>query len=187
MPWIVSNPIYVGRPPAASSTSFVPVTESIRYHDGVPTNEWGVLKNDTSRGLLDVIHEHGAARLLLQYTLGGTKEENPYVSLWMPAGNDIADFSRLAFRGRADRPTRIWVQLWRQVPTGNEYWRRSVYLDPVERDIVIPLAEMRPAESGTPAIAPLSTIATVVFLVDQLHTPIGTSGQIWLGDVRYQR
>jgi hypothetical protein len=82
---------------------------------------------------------------------------------------------------------RIWVQLWRPVRTGNEYWRRSVYLDPVERDIVIPFSELLPADARTPRTVPLATIISVQFVVDGVHTPIGESSQFWIGNVRYQR
>jgi hypothetical protein len=185
VPWIVSNPIYVGGSDPASTPAFTASTESVRR--GLRIDDWGIEESDKSRSVLDLSHEHGATRWLLHYTLGGTREESPYIALAMLAGSDISAFDHLAFRGRADRPTRIWVQLWRPVPTGNEYWRRSIYLDPVERDVVIPFAEMQPATPHMPATVPLSTIVTVQFVFDQLHTPIGSSGEIWIGDVRYQR
>jgi len=201
IPWIVSNPIYVGDPPH-EGPPFRPAAESIRYRgampdtarrrdDGVPDSDewqgWGIELHEKSKGVLDVVPGNGQTRLLLQYVLGGTKGDSPYVALGMPAGPDVQAFDHLAFKGRADRPMRIWVQFWRPVPTGNEYWRRSVYLDPVERDIVIPFAEMLPSAPGTARAAPLSTIVSIMFVVDSVHTPLGAKGQLWIGDIRYQR
>jgi hypothetical protein len=180
VPWIVSNPIYIGNH-TESAPAFRPTTESVLYRDALPGDGWGIEKKPEassptattavtsapaarSHGLLDVQHERGQTRLLVEYTLGGTRNDNPYVALAMPAGSNLAAYDHLAFRGRADRPTRIWVQFWRPVPAGNQYWRRSVYLDPLEREIVVPFAEMRPAEPGTPARVPLPTIVTVPFV-----------------------
>lgn len=185
VPWIVSNPIYVGSFDTHAAPTPIATTESVRH--GTMVEEWGIEESDKSRSVLDLSHEHGATRWVLEYTLGGTRVESPYIALAMLAGTDISAFDRVAFRGRADHPTRIWLQLWRPVPTGNEYWRRSVYLDPVERDIVVPFSELRPSEPGMPSTVPLSTIVTVQWVFDQLHTPIGLSGRIWIGDVRYQR
>ena len=206
VPWIVSNPIYLGEPAGASPPPFVASKESVLYRDGIlgdvhgasagasaasPADTWpsgwGIEASDKSRGVLDLARVNNEVRLVLQYTLGGTKDDSPWVALGTPAGADLPSFDHLTFRGRANRPMRIWVQFWRPVPTGNEYWRRSVYLDPVERDIVIPYSELVPSNATTPRVVPLTAIVSVQFVVDGVHTPLGESGQFWIGNVRYQR
>jgi hypothetical protein len=44
----------------------------------------------------------------------------------------------------------------------------------------------RPSPVAASRDAPLPKIITIMFLVDTVHTPVGTTGTIWIDDVRYQ-
>ena len=105
----------------------------------------------------------------------------------MPAGQRLSAFERIAFRGRADRPMRLWVQLWRPTAEGNQYWRRSVFLDRSPREVAVAFADMTAVPASTPRQPPLDAIVSVMFAVDAVHTPPGTAGQFWIDDLRYQR
>jgi len=192
VPWLVSNPIFAGGAPAPAAPSFVPALESPVYtasqlaealNDGVLSNGWGIEASDKTIAIPDA----SGTRLILHFGLHGAPEGGPYVAVGIPTGKDITKFTRVAFRARAERPMRIWVQLWTTVPEGNQYWRRSVYLDETIRDISIPFEEMRPSPVGASPVVPLSKILTIMFVVDTVHTPLGTAGTIWIDGVRYQR
>ena len=97
---------------------------------------WGIEKNQQSEGLLDFVKDADqGTRLLLRYALSGSTAGHAWVALGMLSGARLAEYDRVMFTARADQPMRIWVQLWRPTPTGNQYWRRSVYLDPADREI----------------------------------------------------
>ena len=83
---------------------------------------------------------------------------------------------------------RLWVQLATTLPDQNQqYWRRSVYIDDTLREIAIPFEDMLPLPESAPRVAPLRRILTIMFVVDTLHTPLGSSGNIWIDNLRYQR
>ena len=46
---------------------------------------------------------------------------------------------------------------------------------------------MLPLPVDAPRDAPLSRILTIMFVVDTVHTPLGTTGTIWIDELRYQR
>ena len=196
VPWLLSNPIFVGGAPAPAWPSFVPALESPVYTDDVlrrlaqrvdSVPGWGNENSDRAVGAYVVTPDGTGPRLRLHFEIRGAPEDSPYASLGMPAGKDIAKFTRVAFRARAERPMRIWVQLWTTVPEGNQYWRRSVYLDETLRDISIPFEEMLPTPAAAPRAVPLSRIISIMFVIDTVHTPLGTTGNVWIDDVRYQR
>ena len=73
---------------------------------------------------------------------------------------------------------RISVQL--RAPDGARRWERTVYVDPTTRDYSLPFDDFRPVRSATESSPDLSTIASVLFVVDANHTKPGTSGRMWL-------
>lgn len=192
VPWLVSNPIYVGGVSEPASPSFAPVLESPVYTadelakaftDGVLSNGWGIEASDNTIATPAA----SGTTLMLHFALRGSPGTSPYAAVGLPAGKDIVNFTRVAFRARASRPMRAWVQLWTTVPEGNQYWRRSVYLDETVRDISIPFEEMLPSPAQAPRLVPLDRILTIMFVVDTVHTPIETTGDISIDSVRYQR
>ena len=46
---------------------------------------------------------------------------------------------------------------------------------------------MLPLPESAPRVAPLPRILTIMFVVDTLHTPLGSSDNIWIDNLRYQR
>jgi hypothetical protein len=188
VPWVLTNPIFAGGAPVSATPSFVPSREWVINSECAPGDGCGIEKHDKSEGGMEAVHDGNSTRFLLHYALLGAPEDSPWVAMGVPAGKEIANFTRLAFRARTERPMRIWVQLATTLPDQNQqYWRRSVYLDDTLREIVIPFEEMLPLPASAPRVAPLARIITIMFVVDTLHTPLGSSGNIWIDDVRYQR
>ena len=188
VPWIVSNPIYVGMgnasgtPSAARSraTALMPV-----YVDG-PARDWRVEKNPESEGSLDVVRSVGGTQLSLRYGIGGKASEGPYVAAAVPAGSSLAEADRLTFTARAARPMRVSVQLRVADAAHDGRWRRSVYLDETARTVTVFFDELLAVDAGSGPLV-LSEVRDLLFVVDTVNAKPGSSGQIWLDDVQYAR
>lgn len=188
VPWLLTNPIFVGGTPSFARPAFVPSLEWPVNSECAPGDGCGIEKHDKSEGGMEAVRDGNSTRFLLHYALRGAPDDSPWVAMGVPAGREIANFTRLAFRARTDKPMRIWVQLATTLPDQNQqYWRRSVYIDDTLREIAIPFEEMLPLPASAPRVAPLARIITIMFVVDTLHTPLGSSGNIWIDNVRYQR
>ena len=188
VPWMVSNPIYVGlnrtQPPAAGRPAATRVTP--QYENG-PAAGWTVEASPRSKSAFEVTPGPGGTQLSLRWGLGGTVSEGPYVALAMPAGPALSESDRLLFTARADRPTRVSVQLRSPNAGEGERWHRSVYLDENARDVTVFFDDMRPRGPTAQERPNLATVSAVLFVIDTVNTSPGASGQIWIDDVRLGR
>ncbi len=197
VPWIVSNPIYVGRVEPdlttdagglkpAPATPTLPMTFAVQYADG-PANGWALEKSASSLAAFDVVPAVPGTQILFRYALGGTKSGSPFTALVMPAGPALPEYDRLMFMGRADRPMRVSVQL--RVPNGpaGERWHRSVYLDTTPRIVTVRFDDMKPRGETGQARPDVAAVQSVLFVVDTVNADIGASGQVWIDDVKYGR
>ena len=188
VPWLVSNPIYVGRtgdqpasPPRPRPRQF-----GALYENG-PALGWTLEKNPASEAAIDVVGTLGGTQLLLRYALSGAPSDNPYVAFVMPATPAIAMYDRVMLTARADRPMRVSMQL--RVPSGSqgERWHRSVYLDQTPRTIQLFFDDFRPRGPTSAPMPLLSNVRSILFVVDTVNTRIGSNGQFWLDDITYAR
>jgi hypothetical protein len=177
VPWIVSNPIYR----LAQEPGGIDVAKAAPVHDvRFDSRDWHIEHSDQSNGAhryLPPPGDFGFGALEFRYQLAqhGT---SPFVAL---AGDlasvpDAAD--TIVVGGRAARPTRVSVQL-RFGKDGNARWRRSIYLDQNEREIVIPLGRLKPAEPGGTRPA-LSRATSLLFVVDLVNASPGATGTLTL-------
>jgi hypothetical protein len=123
--------------------------------------------------------------LLLRYGLGGTLDEGPYVAAVIESGSGLAKFDRLMFTGRSIQPMRLMVEVRANGGTDRR-WGKSVYLDQTARIATVVFDEMLPlgAATGRPV---LEDVRDLLFVVDTVHSAQGSSGQVWLDDIRYAR
>jgi hypothetical protein len=82
---------------------------------------------------------------------------------------------------------RVSVQLRASAEQGSARWRRAVYVDDTPRTIEVPFDEFTPVERGTPDTPALSSVGALLFVIDSLNTALGSNGEIWLDDVRFER
>jgi hypothetical protein len=189
IPWVLSNPVYV-RPAGAAGESVVgspaPRAFDSKYSDG-PAQDWRVENSPRSQGALDVVAAVGGTQLSLRYGLGGTLAENPFVALVMPAAAGLSEYDRLTFVARANRPTRVSVQI--RVPDGTQgqRWHRSVYLDETERPITVMFDDMMPRGTTSSQRPVLASVREVLFVLDTVNTRPGTNGQVWIDNVKLGR
>ena len=188
IPWLVSNPIYVGWPeplPAALGSPAPATTNEVLYRDA-PSTTARVEQSPDSQGAIDIVPEVEGRQLLFRYAVGGKLSDSPYVALTLPV-QDVGRFTRVSFTARADHPTRVAVQL--RVPGGplGERWRRSIYLDESVKTITINFSDMTSVTTGLREQPPLERIDSLLFVADAVNTPLGGSGTIWLRDIRFER
>ena len=183
LPWIVSNPIHAGVPAgAAGPAPLPPVRASLVW----PAQTWHIEKDASSSGTWRTEDVRGAIRHTLTYRLGEDRP-SPFVALVTFDAAAMHDASRFAFRGAADRPMRLSVQVRLIEGTAERRWQRSVYLSPDPREISIPFADMR--EAGTGARRPFAParIQSLLFVVDSVNTPPGSGGVVWVEGLRTER
>lgn len=188
VPWMLSNPIYVGRnaadvragtrPPAREFTS--------QYGNGAATG-WTIETSEASMAAVDVAPAVGGTQLALRYALGGAASASPFAALAMPAGPALQAYDRLMFTARADRPTRLSVQLRSPGGSAGERWHRSVFLDTSPRPIVVYFDDLRPRGVTSGPRPVLSNVQSVLFVIDTVNTQLGSNGRIWIDEVRYGR
>ncbi|MEQ1572714.1 MAG: CehA/McbA family metallohydrolase [Vicinamibacterales bacterium] len=192
VPWILSNPIYVGRAVLPGSAdvrkdSHKAAEVFAALYDNGPIAPGAIERSEEARGAFDVVPASGGNQLKFRYALGGRASLSPYVAVVVPAGPRIADYDRLVFTARADRRMRLSVQL--RLPGGREgeRWQRSVYVDETPRSITVYFDEMSPRDSTSRARPVLQGVDSLLFVVDAVNTALGTSGQVWLDGIMYAR
>ena len=190
VPWIVSNPIYVGRqetgPAAASQPPRAAQTTDV-YADGPATN-WTVEHSGESQAAIDVRRAVNGTQLQFRYALSGAASSHPFAALVAPAGTSVAANDRLTFSATADRPMRLSIQVRAPGTTSDgERWHRSIYLDEKPRDVSVFFDDMRPSGATRTPKPRLDEIRSVLFVVDTVNTASGTAGQVMLDNVRYER
>jgi len=189
VPWVVSNPIYVGREAAATVLSDPHADASgfaVQYADG-PASDWTIETSPASLGALDVVPAEGGRQLSLRYGLGGTSAAGPFVAFVMPAGSAVGAHDRLMFTARANRPMRLSVQLRQPEGEAGERWHRSVYLDSSPRAITVYFDDLRASGATSNSLPVLEDVEAILFVVDTVNTPLGASGTLWIDDVQYGR
>ena len=190
VPWITSNPIYVGYGPAQSVQQpkrTAATTRAELYVDG-PAPDWTVEHSRPSQGALDVVKAVTGTQLLLRYALSGPVSSHPYAALVVPAGSALASHDRLTFKAHASRPMRVSVQVRTpSVDPAGERWHRSVFVDTTPREISVWFDDMKPRGTTSTPTPPLEKVGWILFVVDTVNTAPGTAGQFFLDDVRYER
>ena len=188
VPWILSNPVYVGFGKDPPPPTRPPPSEFATQYDNGLAPDFTVETSPRSVAALDVVGaEAGGTQLSLRWALGGTAAESPHAALVKPAGPALSGYDRLMFTARADQPMRLSVQL--RVPTaaGGERWHRSVHIDDTPRQVTIFFDDLTPRGQTTQRRPVLSDVRDLLFVIDTVNTRPGTSGVIWLDDVKYAR
>jgi hypothetical protein len=189
VPWIVSNPIYLGREPQGFAPQVTEISSARTFttlYEGGPARGWTIEKSAASEAAIDTIGALQGSQLLLRFAISGTPADSPYAAFVMPATAAIATADRLVFTARANQPMRVSVQL--RAPGGaDERWRRSVYLDQMPRTIDLPFADFHAVSLTSAARPVLSKVDAVLFVVDTVNARIGSNGQITIDDIKYAR
>jgi hypothetical protein len=179
VPWIVSNPIYVGGFLAPRiERPRPPVTRSLPV--AADQANWTVERRARSHAAVSFDR---ASAVQLAYALAPGAHDSPFAALAHPVSG-LTPFDRLEFRASADRPMRLSVQCRLLRGDGDARWQRSVYVDQEARDVTVFLDDVRPVGPRSTWQPDLSKVNTLLFVVDTVNTKPGTAGWVRLENVR---
>jgi hypothetical protein len=164
IPWLVSNPIYVGVR-AASSAASAPAASLPPRPAATAPFAWRIEKDPSSSAVLRTT----ARSAELQYTLGGGVRNSQFVAL----ATDIhgESFRAIDFSLAADPPARVSVQA--RTADGRR-WGRSFYIDPSGTFVHAQLDDFRPIGDGG-AVDPRA-VTSLLLVVDLTNAAPGRSG-----------
>ncbi len=164
VPWLVTNPIYLRAQPTVDGDA-APQASAFAAIDGAAVVE----KEPGSEGTIS----RTAAGFSLAFRLRSGDRVSQYVAAALPMPHST-DARALEFVGRSSSPMRLSVQL-RFNQLGGSRWVRSVYLSPEPTRIVVPFAEMVPADR-TAKPPQFAAASSILFVVDLTNAAPGQSG-----------
>jgi hypothetical protein len=188
VPWVVSNPIYAG----IQAVSAVPpshgpgVPVRVLYTDG-PTTGWRVERSPGSVGAIDTTGAIGGTQLMFRWGLAGGVPQGQFAAAVLPTPGGVAPANRLVFKARASQPMRVSVQLRAGGEGAGQRWRRSVFLDEAPREVTVWLDEITPVGDTRSYRPDFAAIDSVLFVVDTVNTRPGTTGTVYLDEIRLEQ
>jgi hypothetical protein len=181
VPWIVSNPIFVGLPPP-QATGNARATASLDLTGGEAL-VWHTERDAKSTAALT--REPGGIEL--RYRLGGGEPRDQFAAIVLPVPPEFASFDRLRLQLRATRPQRLSVQLRERGNNNPPRWRRSIYVDDSPRTHLVSFDEMTPVAPNTMARLPRERVGGLLLLVDTTHARPGDAGEIEFSALAFER
>ena len=187
MPWLVSNPIYVGleSPPMIGEDV---LTARIPARTTEAATESGA--NDVSR--IDVgppLDDRartfaGDPAINWTFALSPGTAAGQFAAVPIPVSPGLDGFDAVQFRVSSPRPIRAWAQL--RASVGNtERWGATFYADADVRTVTIPFAKFMPIGVTSSAQPPLAQIQFLLFVVDTLNTLPGSRGAMTISEVAF--
>jgi hypothetical protein len=188
VPWILSNPIFVGIPARVVPTASPPAATRVELTDSAAGPfVWHTETDKGSVATLTPAAWDERPALALHFTLGGGVPRNQFVALVLPAPPDVATYDRMTFRAFGTGPMRLSVQLRQTGHDNPARWRRSVYLDQTPRTVTIVFDDMTPVPPNTLSVAPRTSIGGVLLVLDTTNTVPGATGEIVFTELALER
>lgn len=182
VPWILSNPIYVGLRPVEPAIDTA--TSGLALQPFPITAAWHVESDTSSRGAEHTLEGSPGERVQeLTFQLGHGAA-SPFVALSTRTVEAVRSASSLAFVMSASRPMRVSVQVRLDSGDSNLRWVRSVYADTMPRQVRVDLKDMRVAGSGAREGFDQARIQSLLFVVDTVNARPGDSGTIRIGELQ---
>lgn len=178
VPWIVTNAIRVGVPPAAPAVPIDDLAPAARTREIDDSARWQLEKHATSTARITAT----AGVVSLAFTLAPGANDGQYAAMAFPLAGDDS-FDRVTFTVRASAPMRVSVQVRLPLGPDGERWQRSVYADTTPRTVTLRLQEFEPADRATTRRPIVARLRSLLLVVDTWHTRPGTEGTIWLSGV----
>jgi hypothetical protein len=182
IPWLVSNPIYVGMR-AAHDGRGEPRLARAGRRSGIATDAWVAEASPGSTSTLQpAAIVDGAALITWRYQLASGSPEGQYAAVRFPVAG-LTGHDRVQLRARASGPMRAWIQVRASTIGSGERWGRSVYLDSTLRAIEVPFVDLEPLGPTSTPRPQLDKVDVVLLVVDTVNTRPGASGAIQLADL----
>lgn len=188
VPWMVSNPIYVGvaLTPANSESAGEPLSR-------IParTAEAAAEKGPKDTSVVRAVQVDAGDRTFAgdpginwSFALSAGTAAGQFAAVAIPVSEGLAAFDRVRFRVSAAAPMRLWVQL--RAPVGNtERWGRTFYADAGSRIVDLPFSTFAPIGVTSSPQAPLARVDSLLFVVDTLNSLPGSQGTVTISEVGF--
>ena len=183
IPWLVSNPIYVGMREAHERARRAPVPAPTANRASIATEAWVAEASPASASrLLPRGVAEGVAALEWEYQLAGGAVNGQYAAVRFPL-NGVRGRDRLQMRARADRPMRLWIQVRASTMGRGERWGRSIYLDETFRTVEVPFDEFQPLGATSSSTPPLDAVDALLLVVDTLNSRPGDGSRVHIAEL----
>jgi hypothetical protein len=190
VPWITSNPIYVGLPEPAPGTALRPQASQQQPLLGpAGLTSWHVEHDATSLAAMDVLatapgsNGTSGSQARLRFGLSTGAAAGQYAALVVDLMNGLGSNDRVTFKARSDQPMRVSVQL----RSDRGRWQRSVYVDTVDQERTVYIEDLTPVGGVGTEVPPRAEIRNILFVVDAINTKPGTSGRVWIVEPKLER
>ena len=185
IPWLVGNPVYVNLP-----------RQSAEVPQGLPTVRTAFTTEQLGRARIERSRESAGAisltpgnyqrEVLFRYALGGASSDHPYAAAVFGMPQPLDGYAGVSFIARTERPLRLSVQVRRPGPGGGVRWTRSVYLDATSRVVVLRFDQFSPVDRSSGPV-PVGGLDSLLLVVDDVNTPLGNGGRVWIRDLDFFR
>jgi hypothetical protein len=183
VPWIVSNPIYVGGPwPAVAPSKDRPAVRT-SLPIGTGRDAWQIERHPGTLGELDRAPADRPNALVFWFILDKGRPAGQYAALARPWPSEARGYDRIRFRAASDQPMRLSVQLRDEGSPPGRRWGRSVYVDTEERELTVFFDEMTPIGQADSGSLEMTTVRSLLFVVDTTNTLPGTRGIVRVDNV----
>ncbi len=207
-PWIISNPIYIGRQLMTSAleadSTFLSEIEHLPEQalmvddfESKQLSKWTTESDPASyvdkTWLIDRTGgaQDSSASLRFKFKLASPEHSKEMV--WCTIGQrserDLTEYNRVRFWVKSDRLYRILFQLREHDPSGGkekiEEWGRTFKTYPHWQLRELKLTDLYLLTEGTNGIMELSRVRGIFFIVNQQNTRPGTEGTIWFDDISF--
>jgi hypothetical protein len=188
-PWLIGNPIYL-REGRQAPARRVPATPPVGHpvFDGRSSSGWSTESDASSLAAIEAVQMVAGIELRLRYGLAGGPLADQYAGAAVETTHGVSPYDRLAFTIRGERPMRLSVQARAEFADAPaERWQRSIYVDASDREHTISFDDMRPTGSTRTPHPPRADVRALLFIVDTTNNKPGSSGRIWMRNVRLER
>lgn len=191
--WLLGNAIYVRAPRRLQAPRSLPITLETALFDGKTDSGWHIETDPSSMAAVDMGPTLTGFELRYRYALADDLPDgNQWAALvWgTPIGHapiNVADFDRLTFTARAERPMRISVQFRTRQGGALRRWHRSVFLDTFDQEHTVVFKDLLPSAGTNPGKPLLDQISQILFVVDTTNTKPGAAGRFWIRSAAFQK
>ncbi len=173
LPWILSNPIFVGSSYARPTPEEAPTIPEGPYLEILPSrfhSEAGPSSNAEYDGST------------MRFRIGMTSDPtvSPFVALCLRNQPPLNKNRRFLLRFASDRVYRVWFE----IRAGPSVYRTSVKSGPAPVTNVVDLARIQPSPKSAGALADSEASTELYFVLDKQSVPMGTAGYLRLESVR---
>ena len=184
VPWIMSNPIYVGSRPQLVPREQQTVTQFL-----LPaTNDelqfvWHSEHDDLSAGVVGLAREE----VVFEHRLSTKGNAGRFSAAVYPLGlGALAGFDGITFEGRANRAMRLSAQLRAGALDGEPRWRKSFFLNENQKTIRIAWDNFTSVEKEEARGTFLSAIDAFLIVTDLTNGTPGIAGEVRISSPRIE-